>query len=91
MSMIYILFRCFHCLKFSWSIFCFQSLARLLFDTKEANKSLKFEVEDLKQKLHDAEGDIKVRNVYFHEFGSKLWHALWRWKNFEKIITWEMD
>ncbi|CAG5133973.1 unnamed protein product, partial [Candidula unifasciata] len=37
-----------------------QSLARLLFDTKEANKSLKFEVDDLKQKLHDAGGDIKL-------------------------------
>ncbi|XP_059165408.1 uncharacterized protein LOC131947985 [Physella acuta] len=37
-----------------------QSLARLLFDTKEANKSFKFEVDDLKQKLLDAEGDIKL-------------------------------
>ncbi|CAL1530228.1 unnamed protein product, partial [Lymnaea stagnalis] len=37
-----------------------QSLARLLFDTKENNKSLKFEVDDLKQKLLDAEGDIKL-------------------------------
>ncbi|XP_012943085.1 coiled-coil domain-containing protein 149 [Aplysia californica] len=37
-----------------------QSLARLLFDTKENNKSLKFEVDDLRQKLQDAEGDIKL-------------------------------
>ena len=27
---------------------------------EDQNKSLQFEVEDLKQKLHDAQGDIKV-------------------------------
>ncbi|KAH9499153.1 hypothetical protein Btru_004265 [Bulinus truncatus] len=37
-----------------------QTLARMLFDTKEANKSLKFELDDLRQKLQDAEGDIKL-------------------------------
>ncbi|KAK3771305.1 hypothetical protein RRG08_024381 [Elysia crispata] len=37
-----------------------QSIARLLFDTKESNKALKFQVDDLKQKLQDAEGDIKL-------------------------------
>ncbi|GFR90471.1 coiled-coil domain-containing protein 149-like [Elysia marginata] len=37
-----------------------QSIARILFDTKESNKALKFQVDDLKQKLHDAEGDIKL-------------------------------
>lgn len=37
-----------------------QSIARILFDTKESNKALKFQVDDLKQKLQDAEGDIKL-------------------------------
>ncbi|KAI8789567.1 coiled-coil domain-containing protein 149-B-like isoform X1 [Biomphalaria glabrata] len=37
-----------------------QTLARMLFDTKETNKSLKFEVDNLRQKLQDAEGDIKL-------------------------------
>ncbi|XP_041369440.1 coiled-coil domain-containing protein 149-like [Gigantopelta aegis] len=37
-----------------------QSLVNLLCETKEHNKSLKFEVDDLKQKLHDAQGDIKL-------------------------------
>ena len=33
---------------------------KLLCETKEHNKSLKFELDDLKQKLNDAQGDIKV-------------------------------
>ncbi|KAL3864063.1 hypothetical protein ACJMK2_005769 [Sinanodonta woodiana] len=37
-----------------------QSLAKLLFESKEHNKSQQFEMEDLKQKLHDAQGDIKL-------------------------------
>ncbi|KAL4231693.1 hypothetical protein ACF0H5_009271 [Mactra antiquata] len=37
-----------------------QNLARLLYEAKENNKSLQFEVDDHKQKLHDALGDIKV-------------------------------
>lgn len=37
-----------------------QSLAQLLCELKEQNKSLIFEVNDLKQKLNDAQGDIKL-------------------------------
>ncbi|XP_023242902.1 coiled-coil domain-containing protein 149-like [Centruroides sculpturatus] len=37
-----------------------QSLAQLLCELKEQNKSLMFEVNDLKQKLSDAQGDIKL-------------------------------
>ncbi|ESO82912.1 hypothetical protein LOTGIDRAFT_109065 [Lottia gigantea] len=37
-----------------------RSLVQLLCDTKEVKKSLKFEVDDLKQKLNDAQGDIKL-------------------------------
>ncbi|XP_064600204.1 coiled-coil domain-containing protein 149-like isoform X2 [Liolophura sinensis] len=37
-----------------------QSLAKLLCETKEQSKSLQFEVDDLKQKLQDAQGDIKL-------------------------------
>ncbi|XP_060558667.1 coiled-coil domain-containing protein 149-B-like [Ruditapes philippinarum] len=37
-----------------------QNLARLLYESKEYSKSLQFEVDDLKQKLHDANGDIKL-------------------------------
>ena len=32
---------------------------------REVNKSLQFEVDDLKQKLKDAQGDIKVSNVIY--------------------------
>ena len=37
-----------------------QSLAHLLCEMREVNKALQFEVDDLKQKLSDAQGDIKV-------------------------------
>ncbi|XP_045190805.2 GRIP and coiled-coil domain-containing protein 2-like [Mercenaria mercenaria] len=37
-----------------------QNLARLLYESKECSKSLQFEVDDLKQKLQDAQGDIKL-------------------------------
>ncbi|XP_067656739.1 coiled-coil domain-containing protein 149-B-like isoform X2 [Haliotis asinina] len=37
-----------------------QSLVKLLCETKENNKSLQFEVDDLRQKLADAQGDIKL-------------------------------
>ena len=37
-----------------------QSLAQLLCEMREVNKSLQFEVDDLKQKLTDSNGDIKV-------------------------------
>ncbi|CAC5376964.1 Coiled-coil domain-containing protein 149,Coiled-coil domain-containing protein 149-B,Coiled-coil domain-containing protein 149-A [Mytilus coruscus] len=37
-----------------------KNLGSLLFTCKERNKSLEFEVEDFKQKLHDANGDIKL-------------------------------
>ena len=37
-----------------------QGLTQLICETREVNKSLQFEVEDLKQKLVDTQGDIKV-------------------------------
>lgn len=37
-----------------------QSIAQVLVEYREQNKSLQFEVDDLKQKLQDAQGDIKV-------------------------------
>ncbi|XP_046335132.1 coiled-coil domain-containing protein 149-like isoform X2 [Haliotis rufescens] len=37
-----------------------QSLVKLLCETKENNKSLQFEADDLRQKLADAQGDIKL-------------------------------
>ena len=40
--------------------YCCQSLATLLCEMRDVNKSLQFEVDDLKQKLSDANGDIKV-------------------------------
>ena len=36
------------------------SLAQLMNETKEKNKALRIEVEDLRQKLQDAQGDNKV-------------------------------
>lgn len=41
-------------------MFWLQSLVKLLCETKENNKSLQFEADDLRQKLADAQGDIKV-------------------------------
>ena len=38
-----------------------QSLAQLLCEMRDVNKSLQFEVDDLKQKLKDSDGDVKVR------------------------------
>jgi len=38
-----------------------QSLAQLLCEMRDVNKALQFEVDDLKQKLKDSNGDIKVR------------------------------
>ncbi|XP_033729980.1 coiled-coil domain-containing protein 149-like, partial [Pecten maximus] len=35
-------------------------LGFVLIETREQNKSLQFDVEDLRQKLHDAQGDIKL-------------------------------
>ena len=37
-----------------------QNLATLLCEMRDVNKGLQFEVDDLKQKLNDANGDIKV-------------------------------
>lgn len=37
-----------------------QNMAQLLIDMRECSKTQQFEVEDLKQKLSDAQGDIKV-------------------------------
>ena len=39
---------------------CFQNLAHLMCEMREVNKAQQFEVDDLKQKLADARGDIKV-------------------------------
>jgi regulator of replication initiation timing len=39
---------------------CGNSLAQVLGETTEQNKALRIEVEDLRQKLRDAHGDIKV-------------------------------
>ena len=41
--------------------FSLQSLAQLLCEMREVNKSQQFEVDDLRQKLSDAQGDIKVK------------------------------
>ncbi|KAK3085793.1 hypothetical protein FSP39_008736 [Pinctada imbricata] len=38
----------------------YQGRDAMLYEEREQNKSLQFEVEDLKQKLHDAQGDIKL-------------------------------
>ena len=45
-----------------WSDFwmVLQGLAQVLMEYRVQNKSLQFEVDDLKQKLQDAQGDIKV-------------------------------
>jgi len=43
------------------------SLAQVLTETTEQNKALRIEVEDLRQKLRDAHGDIKV-NVFRFSF-----------------------
>jgi regulator of replication initiation timing len=40
------------------------TLAQVLGETKEQNKALKMEAEDLRQKLRDAHGDIKVSRMY---------------------------
>jgi len=51
----------------STSYYCvsvYQSLAQLLCEMREVNKSLQFEVDDLKQKLKDSNGDIKVFQSY---------------------------
>ncbi|XP_064630224.1 coiled-coil domain-containing protein 149-like isoform X2 [Lineus longissimus] len=37
-----------------------ENLSLRLYQVKEANKCLQFEADDLKQKLHDADGDIKL-------------------------------
>ena len=50
--LIYIAWRCFH----NW----FQNVGKLLYESREVVKSQQFEIDDLKQKLTDAQGDIKV-------------------------------
>ena len=44
-----------------------QSLAQLLCEMRDVNKSLQFEVDDLKLKLKDANGDIKVCRALLQE------------------------
>ena len=39
---------------------CFQNVGKLLYESREVVKSQQFEIDDLKQKLTDAQGDIKV-------------------------------
>lgn len=43
---------------------CGRSLAQVLGETTEQNKALRIEVEDLRQKLRDAHGDIKVNQLW---------------------------
>lgn len=43
---------------------CGNSLAQVLGETTEQNKALRIEVEDLRQKLRDAHGDIKVIQLW---------------------------
>ena len=38
----------------------FQNVAKLLYESRELVKSQQFVIDDLKQKLNDAQGDIKV-------------------------------
>ena len=38
----------------------FQNVGKLLYESREVVKSQQFEIDDLKQKLSDAQGDIKV-------------------------------
>jgi len=51
-----------------------QSLAQLLCEMRDVNKALQFEVDDLKQKLKDSNGDIKVQLcnafIFSQEFSS---------------------
>jgi hypothetical protein len=42
---------------------CGNTLAEILGETTKQNKALKIEVEGLRQKLHDAQGDIKVKQA----------------------------
>ncbi|XP_049952464.1 coiled-coil domain-containing protein 149 isoform X1 [Schistocerca serialis cubense] len=43
------------------------SILQVLGETKEQNKALKMEAEDLKQKLRDAQGDIKVLREHLNQ------------------------
>ncbi|CAD5113126.1 DgyrCDS2316 [Dimorphilus gyrociliatus] len=47
-------------LNFNYNNMEHQSLARLLCEMKEVNKALQLEADDLKQKLSDSQGDIKL-------------------------------
>lgn len=47
-------------LNFNYNNMEHQSLARLLCEMKEVNKTLQLEVDDLRQKLSDSQGDIKL-------------------------------
>lgn len=42
-----------------------RTVSQVFDELKEQNKMLLFEVEDLKQKLKDAYGDMKVKYVWF--------------------------
>lgn len=42
---------------------CGKSLAQVLGESTEQNKALRIELEDLRQKLRDAHGDIKVSQL----------------------------
>ena len=43
---------------------------------RDVNKSLQFEVDDLKQKLNDANGDIKVPDIFYHSNDRNLHQLL---------------
>lgn len=43
-----------------------QSLAQLLCEMREVNKALQFDVDDLKLKLADAQGDTKVNKTFLN-------------------------
>ena len=49
-----------HHLHMHVMFYIIQSLAQLLCEMREANKTLQFENDDWKQKMKDAQGDIKV-------------------------------
>ena len=59
-----------HCLHHYQDLFfhdslfiVFQNIAKLLYDSRELVKSQQFVIDDLKQKLNDAQGDIKVTDL----------------------------
>ena len=52
--------------------FSLQSVSHLLADAKDLNKALMLKVDDYKQKLHDAQGDIKVCHSRLRNISSNM-------------------